>query len=441
MSNEIILNDEQTYGCIKACAWYNKAAYYDEFLHKEVVFDHDKQIFTIAGFAGTGKSTLVKFIIKALHLDQDDVAFATYTGKASVVLLRKGISTASTLHKLLYFTKIIGEKEDIKDKDGNTLKDEDGNPLQNIVQKMKFVKRDYLEYDYKLIVVDEISMVPVKLMNDLLSFKVPIIALGDPFQLPPVNSEDNGVLDSPDIMLTKIHRQALDSGIIDLSMKIRIGQNLKYGFYGKNKDTVIIDDSLLTDSILKKADIILCGTNKKRKELNNQMREILGFSGEIPNVNEKIVCLKNNTNQYLINDGIFLANGIVGNVTKVSDIFSQKNGRRKLCMLDFKPDFIDKDNDEDIFTELVCDIEHFKDDTKTVPSMDKQLEAFDFGYCLTVNKFQGSEARKVVVFVEDYYFQSKELFLRWFYTAVTRSSEKLIIVVPDKKYRWLRIYR
>ena len=53
----------------------------------------------IAGFAGTGKSTLVKFIIDALDVDKDKVAYATYTGKAAEVLRKKGNPNAMTLHK------------------------------------------------------------------------------------------------------------------------------------------------------------------------------------------------------------------------------------------------------------------------------------------------------------------------------------------------------
>ena len=57
---------------------------------------------TIAGYAGTGKSTLVKFIIEALQVEPSKVCYATYTGKAAQVLAKKGNKNAITLHRLLY---------------------------------------------------------------------------------------------------------------------------------------------------------------------------------------------------------------------------------------------------------------------------------------------------------------------------------------------------
>ena len=63
--------------------------------------NHEK--FTvIAGYAGAGKSTLVRFIIEALDVPEEEVCYATFTGKAAQVLLKKGNKNVSTLHKLLY---------------------------------------------------------------------------------------------------------------------------------------------------------------------------------------------------------------------------------------------------------------------------------------------------------------------------------------------------
>ena len=51
---------------------------------------------------GTGKSTLVKYIIDALDLDPNDVCYSAYTGKACMVLKEKGNEPVFTLHKLIY---------------------------------------------------------------------------------------------------------------------------------------------------------------------------------------------------------------------------------------------------------------------------------------------------------------------------------------------------
>ena len=96
----------------------------------------------ISGYAGTGKSTLVRFIIAALDIDPHDVAYVAFTGKAAQVLQQKGNPNAMTAHRLLY--------KSIRNRDGS----------------YSHIPYDSLP-DYALIVVDEVSMLPKK-MWDLL---------------------------------------------------------------------------------------------------------------------------------------------------------------------------------------------------------------------------------------------------------------------------------
>ena len=111
----------------------------------------------ISGFAGSGKSTLVKFIIDALELNMDDVAYVAYTGKAAKVLAQKGCPNATTAHKLLYFASPT--------------------PSGKYIFKPKST---YQMGYYKLIIVDEVSMLPLQLWTLLLSHRIHVIALGDP---------------------------------------------------------------------------------------------------------------------------------------------------------------------------------------------------------------------------------------------------------------------
>lgn len=143
---------------------------------------HEKYT-VIAGYAGTGKSTLVKFIIEAINVEPSKVCYATFTGKAAQVLAKKGNKNAMTLHKLLY--------NSIPRKGGGFMR----------------IPKDRL--DYTIIVVDEISMAPKSIINMLFRHNVYVICLGDPFQLPPIEKEeDNHLLDNPHIFLDEIMRQA-----------------------------------------------------------------------------------------------------------------------------------------------------------------------------------------------------------------------------------------
>ena len=124
---------------------------------------------------------------------------------------------------------------------------------------------------YKLIVVDEVSMMPKTLWDLLLSHNMPVLALGDPGQLPPMG-EDNGILDKAHIFLDEIVRQAQESEIIKLSMEIRSGKSL---IPFKGKQVQIIGRSELTDGMLLWADQIICAKNTTRKQINNRVRELI----------------------------------------------------------------------------------------------------------------------------------------------------------------------
>jgi exodeoxyribonuclease-5 len=180
----------------------------------------------IAGYAGTGKSTLVKFIVSALDIDPDLVCYVAFTGKAALVLKEKGCPNAMTAHKLLY--------QSYPRNDG-TFWHKQKRPLDKA---------------YKLIIVDEVSMLPKDMWELLLSHNIHVIALGDPGQLPPIG-DDNGVLANPHIFLDEIMRQAQESEIIRLTMDIREGKPLE--LY-KGKEVQVIDKKDFEDGIYLWAD-------------------------------------------------------------------------------------------------------------------------------------------------------------------------------------------
>lgn len=369
----------------------------------------------IAGYAGAGKSTLVRFIIEELKtygVKETDVCFACFTGKAAQVLLKKGNKNVITLHKLLY----------------KSIPKESGG----------FVRIPNPSIPYKIVVVDEVSMAPKTLMDLLFKHNVYVICLGDPFQLPPVDKkEDNHLLDAPHIFLDEIMRQAQESEIIQLSMAIRENRPIE-AFQGK--EVQILNKEELNTGMLTWADQILVATNATRVSINTQMRKLLNF-GEKPQDGDKIICLRNywdcfsDNEEPLVNGTIgilkdsFLTKRYLPSIVKSTDGLSHID----LIVGDFISDsgmyFHSLEMDK-----KMIDTGEFSLDWKTVYQLNRNPKTrdippleFTYGYAITCHKAQGSEWDKVLVIEEKFPFDKIE-HARWLYTAVTRSSEKLVLV-------------
>jgi hypothetical protein len=177
----------------------------------------DKQVFRLYGYAGTGKTTLARDFAAGVD---GEVAFAAFTGKAAHVMRGKGCVNATTIHGLIYRL----EKED-----------ENGNPIF-------VINLDSFARHTRLIIIDEASMVNEKIGRDLLRFRVPIVVIGDPAQLPPVEGAGFFTTGEPDFMLTEIHRQARDSPIIKMATIVREGGRLEVGDYGDGSRVVHQND-------------------------------------------------------------------------------------------------------------------------------------------------------------------------------------------------------
>lgn len=381
-------------------------------------YRNNEKYTVIAGYAGSGKSTLVKFIISALanefNIDPDnDVCYTSFTGKATLVLQQKGNTNVSTLHKLLY----------------ESIPKESGGYIRKPIPVGKI--------DYKVIVVDEVSMVPVTLVELLMRHGIYTIYLGDPFQLPPVkDNEDNRLLYNPHIFLDEIMRQAQESEIIRLTMKIRAGEPIDY-FSGK--EVKVMSKHELNTGMLEWADQVLCATNAQRHEINNQMRKTRGFNGP-PQEGEKVICLRNYWETF-DSIGNALVNGTVGYLNNVFEL------RNKLpYFVHPNVPFVDIVRGELFISESGTKFEGIETDKKmfetSTPTLDwktnyrlarsqktKHLVPMEFayGYCITCHKAQGSQWDQVLVIEEGFPFE-KEEHAKWLYTACTRAVDKLVLL-------------
>lgn len=368
----------------------------------------------IAGFAGTGKSTLVRFIIEALGIDPFDVTYAAYTGKAASVLKRKGCPNPQTTHRLLY----------------KSYPRSDGSFFRKI-------KRP-LDHFYKMIVIDEISMLPEDMWELLLSHHIHVLALGDPGQLPPVKSVSNNVLDSPHIFLDEVMRQAQESDILRLSMEIREGKPLSF-FHGNDARVVSFKEYRENMGMLGWADQVICAKNATRIQLNQKMRkDLYEWEDPLPQPGDKIICLRNNW-EWINPAGDNLVNGLTGYIDDITYKTRECFCYSPSMFATFTPDYVDKTSFEDVdinsFRNTRMDRKIFMEgepfvnsqNFSKVPRQFKPNE-FDYGYAITCHKAQGSEFDKVLVFEEFMKGDTSEKHRRWLYTAVTRAAKKLVLV-------------
>lgn len=367
----------------------------------------------IAGYAGSGKSTLVNFIIAALGVDpNEEVCYVAYTGKAAQVLRQKGCANAITAHKLLYYSKQLSNGKFIH------------TPVKNF------------EKNYKVIVVDEISMLPIEMWYLLLGHHVYILALGDPGQLPPVDKEsENGVLDHPHVFLDEIMRQAQDSEIIRLSMHIREGKPLS-SFNCANEQVKIVSPSEVIYSMYEWADQVLCATNITRNAINNMMRKTKGYGAE-PTEEDKIISLSNHWEFLSSNGNWALTNGCIGSVGYhyAQNVYVPKyihNGPIRIL-------YANMEMGDDTFNMIPIDYKCLQTGEPALTPKERymlsknknvNIEApyeFAYAYAVTGHKAQGSEWSKILLIEEKFPFD-KEEHRRWLYTGITRASEKLVVV-------------
>lgn len=379
----------------------------------------------IGGLAGTGKTYLIghfrKELEKVLHLK---IAFCTFTGKASTVLEQKlrehnalhDYDYVGTIHGLIYIpvTEYDAEKK------------------RHVLKRWELKSPKYFEYD--VIIIDEGSMVSQKIWNDLMKFYRPIIVFGDHGQLEPIG-DSFCLMQNPDIQMKQICRQAQNSPIIKLAHFVRqsgyIPLNKKFDTEGR-----IIKSSwgnkACRDFFRSKCltgnpeSIILCGFNTSRVALNKMVRNFNNYNQPIPYPNERVICLRNNRK----ND---VMNGQIGTVIWWQPS-GEKNFGRFTIELDNSPYPVECLCWEECFGRPHSrDLDDLRNTHEFKMAEDYAfdnglfgVDFFDFGYAITVHKSQGSEWDNVILFEQHY----SKLWNanRFLYTAVTRAKNQLFII-------------
>jgi len=347
----------------------------------------------------SGKSFIIPHIVHKLGLKSTQVAFCAFTGKAAHNLRRRHIP-ATTIHSLIY-TPIV-----YKD------------PITG-EEKIEFKKLPFLPNCLQLIIVDEASMVTEDIFDDLLSYGVKILCIGDYFQLPPITEDDFNLMREENLnaKLCKIHRQAEDNPIIKLSMRVRAGEHIKL-HTGEHVSKIALPE--LDDKTLLEYNQILCGKNENRRALNDYVRVLMKFH-DLPKESERLIILQNNKLLGVFNgQQVILTNdaGIKDKLTleiEYVDEYDTKDAVKLLLSSKFTQDF------------SIRPFAHVKK-KETEKEMKKKILA-DFGYAITVHKSQGSEWESVILYDDKFGIWDADMRTRWLYTAITRATDRFIWVV------------
>ena len=425
------LNGQQADALAKIQKWYDEQ------------LDWADKPFRLFGYAGTGKTTLAGRVEEALGIHP---VFGAYTGKAAKVLRSKGVD-ASTIHSAIY--RPVGTAETqralVKAKEYlASLEDQRADPvrhgwadamelgaeidetqeeiigLEREARTVGFTLNPDSEWaSAPLIILDEVSMVNAKIGQDIETFGAPVLVLGDPAQLPPVEGGGYYTNGEPDVMLTEIQRQAAESPVLELATRIRTGGGPDgVGLHPGDFTRVNLEAAMAADQVL-------VWKNSTRWTLTEAIRKRLGRPQGRPVPGDRVMCLTNNNTMGVLNgtqyDVIEVEPGPIGPRLLLDEIDSDR-----------PPRWVNAYNEG--FQGL-----QFEQMMKRGFGTHKgNRGAFTFANVITVHKAQGSEWPSVYVVDQSagvVAMAAKEMSRamavdqgrRWLYTAVTRAVDHVTL--------------
>lgn len=383
------------------------------------------QILVIAGYAGTGKTTLLRLIGEKYGSRGRPVCIAP-TGKAALRIRESTGLDASTIHRWIY-----APKED---------------PRTGAV---KFMPRQLGEIELppsRMVLLDEASMVGPDVWKDVYQvckqLDVKLVCVGDAFQLPPVqppNAAPFSIL-SPEfarhhgaerIEMTEVLRQAQDSPTIRASMKLREGAGIRA--LDELQPVPLKKFAHVATEVHRAGGVAICHRNTTRATLNAGIRGMLGIHDEMPQANEPLVVLKNSYPAGLVNgESVSFAGWDIA-PTVAERVFDQYQNIEESTR--FGAARVGSES-----TLVVLSMEELHARLKSGPraieiaattwarvnrvyagDAPAPLLHVNFGYGWTAHKAQGSEWPYVLVVIEPSVRLNDEDGRRWAYTAITRS--------------------
>jgi exodeoxyribonuclease-5 len=436
--------------------------------------------YILQGYAGTGKTTLIRIVLNRLQMPLSRIALCAPTNRAAKVLANKTGLFTQTIHKLIYVTVseeidfqrqrlrmwdearsfnqlsealIVQSGQDLRleydqllERDGLAFDEAEfrkfceergetilkfeglelpsdprerqkifdrikGERIQEHKQKIRELmaedlpvrKKEPIELieKYSLIMVDEASMVNETIGKDITSFGLPVVFIGDPFQLPPVKAKAFWTNHRPQSVLTRIERQkGVGAGIPLAGEKLRKG-----GEIARNESLSIHPRNTLSDDRWLQTDQIICGTHKTRERLCRFVRGKLGHDAVYPQVGEKVVAVFNDKKRGIMNGELYTVRR------------SELTRSGTVTRMDI----------EDPYGRVITNVDAwtrgFSGRSQT-DFLDDTFGKFWWGYAITCHQSQGSEWQKIIV-CDDWPGDGHD---RWLYTAITRASHHCDLV-------------
>ena len=440
--------------------------------------DSDVSVFILKGYAGTGKTTMIRTIIEEIKNREKRPILMAPTGRAARVLESKNSWEANTIHRCIYELDTIETKEGSDD-----------------IRFIFPLKNKEDEANDHICIVDESSMIGTRevhnelfefgtgsLLNDLLTYVAPnrggkIIFVGDPMQLPPVGDNVSNALDEKYFEsiglkamvseLTDVVRQGAGSAILSNAMKVRalIESQQKNNLVFDRQENEVIDmegykmpEHLL--SLYPKPEIgqsvIITFSNRQARDYNYAVRELLYPNQKQIVVGDILQVVSNNYKLDVMNGDFVKIVAINGETEYQSaPVYINIGGKRiqHKIVLSFRNVRIRLDNDLEISCKI---IENMLDDAEPnltfaqiqalyinfcmrYPQLKRGSQQFKeylkadpyfnalrvkYGYAITGHKSQGGEWNTVFV---DYTGRTglNTDCLRWTYTVTTRASHTL----------------
>ena len=442
-------------------------------LHRFLISDNGDECFILRGYAGTGKTTVLGALVKALRAYNFKYVLLAPTGRAAKVITAYSGRKAFTIHKRIY-----RKKSAVSVDEGFSLGDNLATNTLFIVDEASMIS-DEIGFNHK-----------ASLLYDLVNYvyntkNCKLMLVGDTAQLPPVGTDDSPAL-NPKIMkdkfgldiftfeLTDVLRQQKDSGILFNVTRIRdiirVNKEMMPQIMTKGyKDIYRMNGEMLEEGLNYAYNkyghdhtLVICRSNKNANAYNRQIRGRILYREEELTGGDQVMVVKNNyfwMQEQEEGSTAFIANGDIARIKKVrrlEDMYGFRFADVQLEFIDYAEDpvldckimldtlytdapALPQDDQRRFYGEVMKDYDHIPNKRAKWNEL-KQNPYYNalqikFAYAITCHKAQGGQWDAVFV---DQGFLTEDMvntdFLRWFYTACTRATSELFLVNFNKQF-------